>query len=169
MWLLPGEIKRLGVGVLVSDEVEADTLTALSEAIKAAAGIDEKRGDYLAVVPMAFGGGEIPPLPATEKYEFYKRLARYGLTFLSVLIALAMMRSVLLSFRPQSGLPADAEALAGEQLLLLPESPPLEPAEPGVTRGPPSTQLKQAFRQASEVRSDDVADILRIWLREDSG
>jgi flagellar M-ring protein FliF len=50
----PGAIKRLSVSVLVDGISDPNQLNTLQEAVAAAAGIDEARGDYLVVDALAF-------------------------------------------------------------------------------------------------------------------
>lgn len=50
----PGSVKKLSVAVLLDRQVNADQTTAITQAVKAAVGIDDTRGDSLVIKNIAF-------------------------------------------------------------------------------------------------------------------
>jgi len=85
----PGQIKRISLSVLVDGIDAPDQLEVLRKAIAAAAGIDETRGDFLAVESMAFDRSyyeeQAKEMQKTQQTDLYLRIGEGVLAVLLVL------------------------------------------------------------------------------------
>ncbi|MFQ6098127.1 MAG: flagellar basal-body MS-ring/collar protein FliF, partial [Armatimonadota bacterium] len=91
-----GAVKRLSVSVIVDSEVPRASLTSIREAVAAAAGLDESRGDELSVVPLSIEAGKLLAKQSETAAEALRRdrvatLVRsgieHGLLLLAVIAA----------------------------------------------------------------------------------
>lgn len=62
----PGEIKRLSVSVLLDSSIPEQDALGLRDAVSAAAGINQQRGDQIVVTTAAFSNPQVDPIPVAK-------------------------------------------------------------------------------------------------------
>ncbi|WP_254216364.1 flagellar basal-body MS-ring/collar protein FliF [Tabrizicola sp. TH137] len=187
----PGDIRRIGVAVLVDGErVTAEDgsttwqprseeeLGALRELVASAAGIDEARGDVLTIKtlefqPLDFGA----EAPSSGPLLDLTRLAIVAALAAVALVALFVLRPALRQARAQRAEPASLPPLA-----------PLEPMGPVLTgeiaggfdlpplpllggdgTGAEQTDPVERLRRLIDERKTESLEILRSWMDADGG
>jgi flagellar M-ring protein FliF len=87
----PGAVKRIALSVLVDGVTDAQQLATLKNVIAAAAGIDQTRGDLLAVETLAFDHTytetQAADLAASQKNDLYFQIG----TAVAIVLALALL------------------------------------------------------------------------------
>lgn len=188
----PGDIRRIGVAVLVDGERitaedgtqtwqprSEEELAALRELVASAAGIDEARGDVLTVKTLEFSPVDFGEAEGTSDPLFdLTRLAIVAALVLVALIALFVLRPALRPARltrseapalpPLAPLEPMGPVLNGEIAggFDLPNLPLLAgmPDEPGATGDP-----VERLRRLIEERKTESLEILRNWMDADGG
>jgi flagellar M-ring protein FliF len=107
-----GEVKRLSVAVLINGitktaedgtktyEQRSDAeLKQIETLVKSAIGFDEKRGDQVSVINMAFAEAEVPPIEDTSKILGFERADLLDAAQV-VVVAILIMLVVLLILQP---------------------------------------------------------------------
>lgn len=107
-----GEVKRLSVAVLINGvtktaedgtktyEPRSDAeLKQIETLVKSAIGFDEKRGDQVSVINMAFAEAEVPPIEDTTKILGFERADLLDAAQV-VVVAIMIMLVVLLILQP---------------------------------------------------------------------
>ena len=129
-----GRVKRLSVAVAVDGSYKTDDkgtrtyqardpkeMEQIEQLVRSAIGFDEKRGDQLKVVNLAFSQPEVEQLPPAEEpfmglqKEDYWRIAQYaGLGFIALLLIFFVIRPLIraLATPPQAGM-LTSQALPG--------------------------------------------------------
>lgn len=183
-----GTIKRLTVSVVVNNLPPNKTVQDLQAMVASAAGVNPARGDVVNVSVMPFDithlAAEKQELERAQRQEFYLTIARGVLMGLVVLVAL-VIGSRLFAPAAQRATPRTPEVT---ELPALPESPaaPSLPTEEVTALPPeavesvpqtpevealeiealqPTEEELQVHRLAQE-RPEEVARLLRVWLRE---
>lgn len=99
----PGEIKKISLSVLVDVITDTNQLTTLKNVIGAAAGIDETRGDVLAVESLAFDRNyydtQAAEMEASQKQDLYYRIAEIGVAILALAAILWYVQRVMKNLR----------------------------------------------------------------------
>lgn len=171
----PGSVKRLSVAVLLDQAAAADPnqLAVIERAVAAAAGIDPARGDVITVSALPFSTAELDRereaqqrLAEAQQREQWLSIARIAAIFLGPLLMLLVLRYVFLREprRPTvRTLGPAAAALGASEAFSLPrpETPPVERA------APPSTALREQFREVLRKDPQPVVEIVTSWLEED--
>jgi flagellar M-ring protein FliF len=95
----PGEIQRISLSVLVDGITDTQKLEALQSVIAAAAGIDEQRGDTIAVQALAFDRTyvetQIAEMEAAERQNLYFRIGEIAAGIILVALILWYVMRVL--------------------------------------------------------------------------
>lgn len=95
----PGEIQRVSLSVLVDGITDTQKLEALQTVIAAAAGIDEQRGDTIAVQALAFDRTyvetQIAEMEAAERQNLYFRIGEIAAAVILVALILWYVMRVL--------------------------------------------------------------------------
>lgn len=179
----PGGVDRQSVSVAVDEEAAAKLdMTALTEAISAAAGIDATRGDTLSVQKMAFDTTRQQAAEealaqadaeqaATDRESLVTKAAIAGVVLvgLVVLLALAGRRS-----RRQRREALDLGALEvagtgpGAPLLDGPEALPELPSAALAAQNPYADRRAEVEALADD-QPAEIAELLRGWLAAPSG
>jgi len=175
----PGSLTRQSVSVVVDSRSVGDVdITALREAVTAAAGIDEGRGDVLSVARMPFDtttaeaataalGEAKAEAAAAQKSE----LIRTGVIAAAVLLLAVVAFLVSRKRRRRDAEPFDL----GEMQVLGPVPDELErfndeAADPRPLlprqRTPESDERRNEVIELVERQPDDVAELLRGWLAD---
>ena len=168
MRLPPGRVNRQSVAVLVDESVPAAMMPQIRDAVAAAAGIDEERGDVLTTGRIAFAQ---PPEPAGDspvsKVWDYARYALIGLA------ALLFLLFVTRQLRRR-----EREALAGEPTWLREIEAPRTLAELERMEEPvaptrvlplrsPENPARLQVEELVERNPERVAQQVRAWMQED--
>jgi flagellar M-ring protein FliF len=99
----PGEIKKISLSVLVDVITDTNQLTTLRNVIGAAAGIDETRGDILAVESLAFDRAyydtQVAEMEAGQKQDLYYRIAEIGVAILALAAILWYIQRIMKNLR----------------------------------------------------------------------
>ncbi|MDI6874905.1 MAG: flagellar basal-body MS-ring/collar protein FliF [Actinomycetota bacterium] len=160
----PGKITGVSLAVLVDQGVDHATVTALEEALSAAAGIDPGRGDVIAVQQVPFDTAQQEEARAAlAKAEGGRRLMEWarlgGLVLLVALFAFFLLRRLKRVKKRLAELPM-LDVTASQAL-----EEAVEKARPmltGTTKSPVLASIEMFANQ----RPDEVAKVLRAMLKE---
>lgn len=168
----PGAIERLSVAVAVDDvAVTAEVVTQIEQLVRAAAGIDDARGDTVVVtrMPFAKSGDELQTqMDETAKAESQARLFTLIRAIL-LAIALAVMaffayrsvrksRTVIVESIDISGLNLGSDASPTNVTSVV--------VEGDTDEGAYANEAEEQLARMSEMQPDAVAQVLRTWLSE---
>lgn len=155
----PGGVEKITASVLVDGQLEQQMLNSLRQAVAAAIGINEERGDELYVASMPFSAMEVPAVALAPS-------RRWLWIILAVLLALLICGGVVFFLRkkrkeekpetapvrPEEGIPSLEELLKRPELLK-------EKGELAV--------LEQQLREYASKKPEEIAAIIKNWLLED--
>jgi len=100
----PGEVQRVSVSVLLDDIEDAQQLADIEEAVKAAVGLDQERGDVICVKTLPFDRTfyeqEAEAMDEAHKYDMYVTVGKWGGLALFVVVSLLYVRGMLNKLRP---------------------------------------------------------------------
>ena len=168
----PGAIERLSVAVAVDDvAVTAEVVTQIEQLVRAAAGIDDARGDTVVVtrMPFAKSGDELQTqMDEAAKAESQARLFTLIRAIL-LAIALAVMaffayrsvrksRTVIVESIDISGLNLGSDASPTNVTSVV--------VEGNTDEGAYANEAEEQLARMSEMQPDAVAQVLRTWLSE---
>ena len=167
-----GELKRLSVAVVVDNAVRRgegegaalqsvpraeEEMKKITELIRAAIGIDERRGDVLTVENLPFDAGvpgddiEAPTL--SDRWDSWMRAARWPAIALgALLLFFLIVRPALRSLREAVA----ARPAAGEAFLL------------DASADTPTLVLRKKLIEISSAEPEGAARVVRAWLKEKS-
>jgi len=162
----PGKITGVSLAVLVDQGVEPTTVSALEDALAAAAGIDPGRGDIIAVQQVPFDTSYQEEAQAVlAKAEGGRRLMEWvrigALVLLAGLAALFLVRKLKRVRKRLAEMPL-AELTATQAL-----EEAVEKARPMLT-GTAKSPILASIEMFANQRPDEVAKVLRAMLRERS-
>jgi flagellar M-ring protein FliF len=166
----PGAIKKLDVAVMVDESIPTGQVGALTSAISAAAGIDEKRGDTLSVSTVKFaqpvdpiaGGGGAPIVP----FGIPRGLLKNMLIGLGMLVFLVVVRNGLRR-REREGVAPEPTWLREFQSavpLAQLESVPLP--RPNDAMLEERTALRTELEHIARTEPETVAAQVKQWLKD---
>lgn len=189
----PGQIEQISLSVMVDGITEAQRLESLRTVIAAAAGLQDARGDTLAVESLAFDRtyyeAQAAELQQQDQMELYFQI---GLAVLAVLVLAGLLwyvQRLLNNLRLASaeawtpvlmpaaalasGTPAATPLGAGTSAAPgaatpLPAPTPLfmpEPIQPQPS--PQDEQVERLIVRLAEENPTTVAEVIRMWLSED--
>ncbi len=99
----PGEIQRISLSVLVDGITDTQQLATLQSVIAAAAGIDEQRGDLIAVEALAFDHThfeqQVAEMQAAERQSLYFRIGEIAVGVILLALILWYVMRVLKNLR----------------------------------------------------------------------
>jgi flagellar M-ring protein FliF len=188
----PGQIKRVSLSVMVDGVTDAAQLDTLENAIAAAAGIDNTRGDTLAVETLAFDRtyfeDQAAELEKSGKTDLYILIAQIVGAVIGVAMLLLYISRLLKNLRLASseawvpvmrpvGEAAGAAALqrpaahagalgAGPAAAHHPPQAEALPI-PQPTINPHDEQMQRLMSRVTEESPASVAEIIKLWLNED--
>jgi flagellar M-ring protein FliF len=174
----PGKVQRLTVSLLLDESVAQEQVDALKANVSAAVGLDEKRGDSIAVSRVKFDRTSIEEAQAAFKSDAsQQRLMGYARLLLPVIVLAlgfvffrTLMKSVGrraaggFSAYDASGvmLPAGAASLqvahAAAAIRALPS-----PADAEIRK----SDLELSVERLASSNPDSVIEVVQSWLRED--
>ncbi|GAB6158028.1 flagellar basal-body MS-ring/collar protein FliF [Desulfotomaculum varum] len=160
----PGRVVRISTSVVVDDSVKGLDENQVQRIVSAAIGFDQQRGDQITVASMPFDrsqfdlGEETTAKAQQDKEKLYLTAAAAagGLLLLGLIIFLVRRRR-------RKKLQALTQAIQG--LPTAEDLPPDAAEEPAWEIPPPKDKQKQ-LKDLAEERPDDVASVLKVWLRE---
>lgn len=189
----PGRVKRLSVSVMLDSSVSQQDAAGLQNAIAAAAGIDQKRGDQIVVTTAAFNGAKPDQVLALPKPGMLDMLMKYGRLVVPLLAALLvlffiwrMSRGVKTKLLPASVMvqtPALAAAGAAEAAYAFTAAQANAPldevartqrlAAPALT--PQNAELVRRRKEIQDrmtdlatANPDAMAEIIHSWMSQDN-
>ena len=169
-----GGVKRLSVSLLIDDKVPEAQVAPLQDAVKAAAGLDDKRGDTIAVGRFPFDHSALDEANAAFKAQASRDqllgYARIALPVLALVIGFVLVRMLLGTVAARGdgyrfldvptvsdGRGGTIALPAGQQLRALP--PP-----PDDTR----SEMEQRVTSLVSSQPQMVTDVMQAWLKEDT-
>jgi flagellar M-ring protein FliF len=191
----PGDVKRLGIAVMVDQSVPAAQVDVITQVVSAAAGIQPQRGDQVSVVSLPFDDSLSAQLRAQESEQRKMEWIELGLKLLGIVLALGGMfmlfRTLTGAARPRqpAALPlATPAALPGEPAALPPPETGAVPGEPEGGRGEAAAteeteanerrrraieaelerreQIRQTIAEMIKQKPEVLAGILNSWLQQ---
>ncbi len=155
----PGTVEQQHVALVVDKSVPAGEVASLESAIKAAAGIEPKRGDTITTSRIAFAKPPTVAAPAGPGIMSYAKYAALGLAALGFL------------FFAGRQLRRKQDDVLAEPLWLRELNAPTSLAELEVRRGDDWEEedragLPDSAEEVAAMDSDRVAQQLRAWMKE---
>ena len=168
----PGAIERLSVAVAVDDvAVTAEVVTQIEQLVRAAAGIDDARGDTVVVtrMPFAKSGDELQTqIDENAKAESQARLFTL---IRAILLALALAVMAFFAYRSvRKSRTVIVESIDISGLNLSSDTNPANVTsvvvEGSTDEGVYANEAEAQLARMSEMQPDAVAQVLRTWLSE---
>ncbi len=171
----PGQVEKLSVAIVMDDGTATGAsvpgTTEVEDLVAAAVGLDEARGDSVAVTSVPFPVSEDEPASAVAMGDMLERIPQFVALLVFVLVAVALF----LMTRRTSDEPAPALAAAESPMPVIdiddtspaeePEAPAVEaPRRPRPT--PPDDELKREVSELVERQPEEIAALLRGWLAD---
>lgn len=182
----PGEVKRLSVSVMLDSSITPEDAAGLRDAIGAAAGIDQQRGDQLVIATAAFSGNELETINEAKPAitDTITRYAKIGVPIAVALLVLFVVWRMSRSVAPrqaraitlsQPALPPGnldfAYALSGSEdaTVSIPRPASVgalpEPETPDQARR--RQQMQDRMIAMATTNPDAAAEIIQTWIRQD--
>jgi flagellar M-ring protein FliF len=189
----PGQVEQVSLSVLVDGVTEDSQLDTLRSTIAAAAGIDEARGDQLAVASLAFDRSyyesQASDFEATEQKDLYWKVGEIALAVIVFGALLWYIQRLLSNLRLASSeawtpimktvsevalpepKPAAAQAAVHLQAAHMPApthhlpEPKFEFEIPALSKE--DEQLQRMVAHLAEENPSSIAEIIQLWLNED--
>jgi len=162
----PGRVRRLSAAVVVKDNAESPVdVQKIKDAVAAAIGYDQSRGDQISVSSMAFDDSLQKKLEAEAAQEKIaketRRLYIYAAIAGVLLLALlALLVMYLLKRRRARRLIEEEEEIEVEKAFI-----PV-----GALEQEPEQELRddkqEQIRKLASEKPGDIAEILKLWLRD---
>ena len=172
----PGDVERLSVSLLLDESVTAEQATTLSDAVAAAVGIDQSRGDTIVLGQLPFDRSAITAAEAAFASEASQQqllgYARMALPVIVLLIAFFFFRLLMRSVSNRASYQA-VEAVAGGALaagapLALPAGRRAPTALPQPTEQQETrSEVEQRVTTMAQSQPDAVAQVVQAWLRDE--
>ncbi len=156
----PGEIKKLSVSVMVNQDADEETLEQIRNAVQAAIGYDEERGDVVDITAIRFDNSlEEAAAQARAAEEAAARRQTYIYAGLIILILVITAALVVYLYRKQKTAPAGSGVdisveEESEELDLLKKSPEEKEKE----------QVKKELERMVNSDPESAAKLIRSWL-----
>ncbi|NLK51256.1 MAG: flagellar M-ring protein FliF [Syntrophomonadaceae bacterium] len=161
----PGAIKRLTVAVMVNGEqLPPERLTAIEQAARMAAGINEGRGDMITVSAMPFDTSYWDRLQAQIDAEARRAEMQKWVLIGGVLLALFLVGLILWLMNRRRYKEQIIDEMVDEPVLveeLLDMEEPLTPEEQE------KVKIREQIEALIRERPEDAARLIQVWLAED--
>lgn len=163
----PGRVKALSVAAILDEELPSSAEQQVRQLLSAAAGVDESRGDSLAVQRMKINAAEVAKTQETElaktaasaKWQGVARGAlRYGTTLIAAVLLFMSVNMILKQFRPVMALQT-----AEPRVIATAADDDDEPRPEDFASLP---RTRQRLRDLAQQDVDAVADRLQTLLQE---
>lgn len=157
----PGALKKLSVAVIIdSAATEKIQTEIIKEAVGAAAGIDENRGDVLTLNSVPFDTSwaekEAEEIEAFQKQELYKNVGKIAAVVILLVVAVFIFLKILSGAKKKEGALGFAPPITGMPLAVREEE--LTPEEQE-KRG-----IKKEVKRIAKEKPNEVAQLLKAWL-----
>lgn len=176
----PGKVQRLTVSLILDESVPQEQLDALKANVAAAVGLDEKRGDSIAVSRVKFDRSSIEEAQAAFKSDaLNERLmgyARLALPLVVLVLGFIFFRTLMKSIGRRTG-PQGLNVYDGSGLPMLPAGPEgfamgLGQSQAVMRALPPPPEIRKSDLELSVERlattnPGSVVEVVQSWLRED--
>lgn len=172
----PGSVERLSVSVLLDESVPAEQVNQIQQNIAAAVGLNQQRGDQIAVTRIPFDTTAqeqaAADLRSQQQREMIFNYARLAIPILAILLGFFLFRFLLRAVQRQQ------EAYYNPLMLTTEDGFPLQ-LEDGqeaaaFLASPPVQEevrqrevLTQRVSHMAKQRPQAVAEVLQMWLREE--
>jgi flagellar M-ring protein FliF len=169
----PGQLKRLSVAVLVDKSVSGVQVSNIRQAVNAAAGIDQTRGDQVTVQAVAFDTSTqkqvAKEMADSSRNELIGTLAKNGGAVILLIGFLVVLRSIVTGIKVQA---PSVNALAREPQFATPSLAAQAAAQAAAQQA--EQQIKQSSHVAgaelppevSESNPEELARLVRSWMAE---
>jgi flagellar M-ring protein FliF len=165
----PGSLKRQSISVMLDGQVDDATVSTVTKAVAAAAGVDESRGDTISVSSMPFDQAAAAADQQTQKdadqRNWYLDIARYVVAALSIIVVLLLVRSLVRGLTGAGRKPKTVVALPdGNVRATAVAGAPVRAALP-----PANDRQTLAQGEVTELAKNQpklVAGIIKTWLDE---
>lgn len=155
----PGSLRRITVSALVDGITDPQVIADIEEALAAAVGISEARGDVISVKGLPFDRTyleeEAAAMEQARRESLYWNIGKAAAVALGVLLVLVYVRSMLNTLRPPLPSWARGAVTAGEPALGSAEAPALETPDEGVLLD--AQFAKRLARQLAEVGAPETS------------
>jgi flagellar M-ring protein FliF len=168
----PGAIERLSVAVAVDDvAVTAEVVTQIEQLVRAAAGIDDARGDTVVVTRMPFAKSDDELQTQMDETAKAESQARLFTLIRAVLLAIALAVMAFFAYRSvRKSRTVIVESIDISGLNLSPDASPTNVTsvvvEGNTDEDSYANEAEAQLAQMSEMQPDAVAQVLRTWLSE---
>jgi len=176
----PGKLQRLTVSLILDESVSQEQVDALKANVAAAVGLDEKRGDSIAVSRVKFDRASIEEAQAAFKSDAsQQRLIGYvrlvlpvivlllGFVFFRTLMKSIGRRSAAHGFNvyDDSGLPVLPVGMGGGSMQLAQSQAAMRalPPPPEIRK----SDLELSVERLASSSPGSVTEVIQSWLRED--
>lgn len=174
----PGRVDRLSLSLLLDEAVPAAQAESLADAVAAAAGIDEERGDRVVVSQLPFDRSTAEAAAeafaadaATDQIFTYARMA---LPVIVLIVAFFIFRYMTKSLDRRSGYVVyedeedeEYEALEGPRTAgALPSAPRLQALPEAPTPAAQRTEVEKQVTKLAEGHPESVAEVIQAWMRQ---
>jgi flagellar M-ring protein FliF len=183
----PGQIKQVSVSVLVDSISDPNQIQTLKNAVAAAVGIDQARGDSLSVESIVFDRtyytDQASALEASSKTSNYIKYAEIGGAVLLFIVLLLYVQRLLKNLKLASNdawvpvmknvsdnsLKAPVIAPMINPTISIPQviAPPPVELPQRQTISAEDEQMQKVMTRLSEDSPASVAEIIQLWLAED--
>lgn len=185
----PGQIKQISVSVLVDSITDPTQMNVLKNAVAAAVGIDEARGDSLAVESIVFDrtyytdqAAQMATASKTNTYIKYGEIGGAVLLFVILLLYISkLLKNLKLAssdawvpvmknvsdnaLRAPTMAPMISPTIPVPQMATI--APAIEMPTPKQKISPEDEQIQKVMTRLSEDSPASVAEIIQLWLAED--
>jgi len=162
----PGNLRRLSVAVVLNGDYGAGQIQQVADLVRAAVGAQDARGDQVNVSSMPFDTTyleearrameEVKKPPLQELLNQWPVLAGAGAVLLGLLLLL-----VLLLVRRRR-----RRAAVLEEIAKMAEVAPPPAMEAPTIKTPQPPEMLKHLRQMAREKPSEVAEVLKLWLKE---
>lgn len=169
----PGKLNRLSVAVLLDDSVKGKQVSAIRQAVTAAAGIDNTRGDQVTVEKVAFDTSSQKKMDKemanASKMEMIGSIAKNAGAVILLLVFLLFLRSIVKQIKVQAPAPAPVVVKNVEPETIAPIPPVNQPvyaqAEEHLRQAEP-TEHNDLPNEVTQSSPEELARLVRTWMME---
>jgi|LSQX01.3.fsa_nt_gb flagellar M-ring protein FliF len=169
----PGQVKRLSVAVLVDKSVSGIQVGHIRQAVNAAAGIDQDRGDQVTVQAVAFDTSTqkqvAKEMATASRNELIATIAKNAGAVILLIGFLLLLRSIVMGIKlqapatnPSAAVKEEAEHTSVAQAVAQMQPERTEPH----TAQSESGSKSELPPEVSESNPEDLARLVRSWMAE---
>lgn len=181
----PGQLRRLSVAVMVDDKVEASKIPAIREAVIAAAGIDNARGDQVTVQRVGFDTVSQKAAEAemakAGKSELISSIAKNAGAAIVMIVFMLFVKSIIKTLKgpvpkksKSRGKGEDAAELEAPQPVAIDYTTTGEaPVKEEIRAVPVAAEAFKDMRsdstlpsEISQATPEELAGLVRSWMKE---